>query len=528
MLFFLNRYAEQNRREMRRVHPEAMRLLREHDWPGNVRELQNYVERAVILGTGAELQVEHLPPQLRGQVVPRPIRPRGGVTDLPALCAELVRQGVRAAGPSSNDLYDRIVGRVERELIQQVLQACDRVQIKAAARLGINRNTLHKKLSEFRLDEAGARRRPAPTPTTATATATTTRTTRSPIPTPPRPGCPTSRRRRPSTRTEPRPAIDLEHGSIAVAGRCERRSDRSSDDGDARPTPTATLELDRLYDGDCLELFRRVGDGSVDLIFADPPFNIGYDYDIYDDRRDAQAYLDWTLAWGREVVRVLKPDGTFWLAIGDEFAAELKVLFHRELGLSLRNWVVWYYTFGVHCTKKFTRSHAHLFYFVRDPKRFTFNDQDDPRALGAAVGLLRRAGQPGGPAAGRHLDPPAAGRARRLRRRGRHLVLPAGLRDVQGAGRLARLPDARAAPGPDHPRLLEPRRGGARPVRRQRHDAGGGQEAGPAVPGLRALARLRRGDPASGSTPCAPASRWTGSPEPTAGGKGRGSRARGG
>src|SRR5215831_12607061 len=154
--FFLKRYAEQNRREVRRVHPDAMRLLREHDWPGNVRELQNYVERAVILGTGPELQVEHLPPQLRGLVVPRPIRARGGSTDLQSLCTELVRQGVRAAGPSSNDLYDRVVGRVERELIQQVLQACDRVQIKAAARLGINRNTLHKKLSEFRLDDAGA------------------------------------------------------------------------------------------------------------------------------------------------------------------------------------------------------------------------------------------------------------------------------------------------------------------------------------------------------------------------------------
>ncbi|MHB1555862.1 MAG: sigma-54 interaction domain-containing protein [Isosphaeraceae bacterium] len=156
VLFFLQRYAEQNRREMRKVHPEAMRLLREHDWPGNIRELQNYVERAVILGTGTELRVEDLPPQLRGQAPPRPIRPRGGTTDLSALCTELVRQGVRAAGPSSNDLYDRIVGRVERELIQQVLQQCDRVQIKAAARLGINRNTLHKKLSEFRLDEAGA------------------------------------------------------------------------------------------------------------------------------------------------------------------------------------------------------------------------------------------------------------------------------------------------------------------------------------------------------------------------------------
>jgi DNA-binding NtrC family response regulator len=154
VLFFLSRYAEQNRREMKKVHPEAMRLLREHDWPGNIRELQNYVERAVILGTGLELTVEHLPPQLRGQTAPRPIRSRGGGADLPALCAELVRAGVRAAGPSANDLHDRIVGRVERELIQQVLQTCDRVQIKAAARLGINRNTLHKKLAEFRLDSS--------------------------------------------------------------------------------------------------------------------------------------------------------------------------------------------------------------------------------------------------------------------------------------------------------------------------------------------------------------------------------------
>jgi two-component system response regulator AtoC len=153
VLFFLQRYAEQNRREMRRVHPEAMRLLREHDWAGNVRELQNYVERAVILGTGTELTVEHLPPQLRGQATPRPIRPRSG-GDQALLCNELVRQGISTAGPNANNLHDRIVGRVERELIQQVLQACDRVQIKAAARLGINRNTLHKKLTEYRLDDA--------------------------------------------------------------------------------------------------------------------------------------------------------------------------------------------------------------------------------------------------------------------------------------------------------------------------------------------------------------------------------------
>ena len=69
------------------------------------------------------------------------------------------------------------------------------------------------------------------------------------------------------------------------------------------------------------------------------------------------------------------PMAQFWLAIGDEYAAEMKVLFHRELGLSPRSWVIWYYTFGVNCTRKFSRSHAHLFYFVNDPERFTFNDK---------------------------------------------------------------------------------------------------------------------------------------------------------
>ncbi len=140
-------------------------------------------------------------------------------------------------------------------------------------------------------------------------------------------------------------------------------------------TSSCNLVVDRLLTGDCIEGMRRLPDSCIDLAFADPPFNIGYDYDIYDDRRDAEAYINWTRDWSREVVRLLKPSGTFWLAIGDEFAAEMKLLLHAELGLSLRSWVIWYYTFGVHCTKKFARSHAHLFYFVKDPKRFTFNDK---------------------------------------------------------------------------------------------------------------------------------------------------------
>jgi len=116
--------------------------------------------------------------------------------------------------------------------------------------------------------------------------------------------------------------------------------------------------------------------GTVDLAFADPPFNIGYKYDVYEDRMAADQYLAWTKEWGRALVDTLKPDGTFWLAIGDDFAAELKLLFQRELGLFCRSWVIWYYTFGVNCKQKFSRSHTHLFHFVKDAKKFTFNIDD--------------------------------------------------------------------------------------------------------------------------------------------------------
>ena len=133
------------------------------------------------------------------------------------------------------------------------------------------------------------------------------------------------------------------------------------------------MELNRVYHGDCLEELAKLDAACVDLAFADPPFNIGYDYDVYQDRHAADHYLSWTRQWGGEIKRVLRKNGTFWLAIGDEYAAELKLIFQNDLGFTCRSWVIWYYTFGVNCTKKFSRSHVHLFHFVRDPKNFTFN-----------------------------------------------------------------------------------------------------------------------------------------------------------
>lgn len=143
----------------------------------------------------------------------------------------------------------------------------------------------------------------------------------------------------------------------------------------------------QIVHGDCIEKMDALPQGCVDLVFADPPFNIGYEYDVYRDDRNRRDYLKWSRAWIASVHRVLKESGTFWLAIGDEYAAELKVA-SQEVGFSCRSWVIWYYTFGVNCKTKFSRSHAHLFYFVKNPKEFTFRCEELENRIPSARQLV--------------------------------------------------------------------------------------------------------------------------------------------
>jgi len=133
------------------------------------------------------------------------------------------------------------------------------------------------------------------------------------------------------------------------------------------------LKLNEVICADCIEWL----DGRepfADLIFADPPFNIGYQYDVYEDRKAYDEYHAWTERWMAACKEVLKPAGSFWIAIGDDYAAEVRLIANK-LGLHLRNWVIWHYTFGQQTKMKFARSHTHLFYFVKDPKNFTFDDK---------------------------------------------------------------------------------------------------------------------------------------------------------
>lgn len=134
-----------------------------------------------------------------------------------------------------------------------------------------------------------------------------------------------------------------------------------------------------ILQGDCVKLLGELvaengGTGFADLIFADPPFNIGYQYDNYQDKLKKDRYIHWTNDWMTACVEALKPTGSFYIAIGDEYAANVR-LKGDDLGLHLRNWIIWHYTFGQQTKNKFARAHTHILYFSKDKDNFTFNDE---------------------------------------------------------------------------------------------------------------------------------------------------------
>ena len=125
-------------------------------------------------------------------------------------------------------------------------------------------------------------------------------------------------------------------------------------------------DLNKIIRADCIKYLNDQPEGWIDLAFADPPFNIGYRYHGYEDRKAVEEYVDWSEQWMRAVYRALKPTGSFYLAIGDEFAADLCHVARRKIGFCMRNWIIWHYTFGQQTKKKFALSHTHILYFTKE------------------------------------------------------------------------------------------------------------------------------------------------------------------
>jgi transcriptional regulator with GAF, ATPase, and Fis domain len=148
---FLEHQSEENHLDAPEMTPDFVKMLQLHEWPGNVRELENYIARAVVLSRGAPLTPDLLAAPGRARVKRwKALKSRGG--DLQSLIQQLVRLGIQTLPEGM--LNERIVGAVERELIEQIMVQCDDVQVTAARKLGINRNTLHKKVSTFNAPSA--------------------------------------------------------------------------------------------------------------------------------------------------------------------------------------------------------------------------------------------------------------------------------------------------------------------------------------------------------------------------------------
>jgi len=130
--------------------------------------------------------------------------------------------------------------------------------------------------------------------------------------------------------------------------------------------------INKIICDDCIEELKKIPEKSIDLIFADPPYNIGIDYDTYKDNKSYSEYVFWSEKWIDGCLRVLKENGSIYIAIRDDYAAEIVMMMKRK-GMHLRNWIIWYYTFGQSMKKKFSLSHTHILYFVKNPKNFTFN-----------------------------------------------------------------------------------------------------------------------------------------------------------
>jgi len=143
---FLSKYAETLGERV--IAPDTMDRLVGYEWPGNVRELENVIQRAMVMASAGVILPEHLPIG--------PVSAAAGVTADASLeeiierkMAECVR-GMR--GQASANLHGLMVGLVEKPLLRTVMRETKSNQVRAAQLLGINRNTLRKKLKEHGID----------------------------------------------------------------------------------------------------------------------------------------------------------------------------------------------------------------------------------------------------------------------------------------------------------------------------------------------------------------------------------------
>ncbi len=143
----------------RQLDGDAIAALGRHDWPGNVRELENLMRRLAVLSRDEVIGAE----AVRDMVGKAPAPVESGDADIATAVRALIERIARdhPAALDDGSLYDRIIGEVERPLIEAMLARHGHNQLRAARAMGINRNTLRKRLDTLGIEVRGENGRPS-------------------------------------------------------------------------------------------------------------------------------------------------------------------------------------------------------------------------------------------------------------------------------------------------------------------------------------------------------------------------------
>jgi Nif-specific regulatory protein len=149
---FLDRYNKENNRTLRKISRDVLNTLLRYPWPGNVRELENTMERAVVLSSGEEFTEDLLPLQIR--MFAHQVRGNTADESIEAQANKIARHAIQQYQTQEGEIYGLVVNEVERQLISEALSHNGGVKTRTADFLGINRNTLNKKVKDYNIDTA--------------------------------------------------------------------------------------------------------------------------------------------------------------------------------------------------------------------------------------------------------------------------------------------------------------------------------------------------------------------------------------
>jgi site-specific DNA-methyltransferase (adenine-specific) len=123
-----------------------------------------------------------------------------------------------------------------------------------------------------------------------------------------------------------------------------------------------------VLQGDALELFSGIESDSIDLIIADPPYNLGKDYGNNHDLKGFEDYLHFSSTWLKHAHRVLKTTGTIYVFMGVRFISYLYDIMDRKLKMFFNSWICWHYTQGMGKTLGFSPRHDDILMFNKSQK----------------------------------------------------------------------------------------------------------------------------------------------------------------